>query len=303
MRRLLLLLILLGVVVALLVLLWRLFSAQWEDKPAAPERLAGPKDWPLFVLPLPAAAAALVALVQGRLGLLVGDVLGYGLMLGGALLVRRERGDGAAASGGHAPPQRGPAKPAGAGLIAVGSGVTAWLGAGYHPAIGVAFALVTLLGFHFVYGLDLAGMQPFRRRPRGLGDSGEASLRHAADAIAAIEQARQQIRQPELSSRLAGIAALARQVLQRVQDDPRDLWRARRFLNVYLEGVQRVVEGYAKTHGQVAAPELDQRFRHALETVEAAFREQHQVLLERDVEDLDVQIEVLTRQLEREGIL
>lgn len=178
--------------------------------------------------------------------------------------------------------------------------MTAWLGAGHHPAIGVAFALVTLLGFHLVYGLDLALL---RRRPQGLGSHGEASLRRAAGSIAAIEQASRGIRQPELDRRLASIATLARRILERVQDDPRDLWRARKFLNVYLDGVQRVVEGYAKTHGEVAAPELDQRFRHALATVEAAFREQHQVLLERDVEDLDVQIEVLTRQLEREGIL
>jgi hypothetical protein len=253
----------------------------------------------LFVLPLPAAAAALMALVRGQLDLLVGDVLGYGLMLGGALLVRHGLADPASAMGAAAWWRRWSPKGVGAVLIALGSGVTAWLGAGHHPGIALAFAGVTLLGLQFVYGLELT----LRRRPDGMGSYGSESLRRAARSIAAIEQAGRDIRQPELDARLASIAALARDILRRVQDDPRDLWRARKFLNVYLDGVQRVVEGYAKTHGQVAAPELDQRFRHALETVEAAFREQRQVLLERDVEDLDVQIEVLTRQLEREGIL
>ncbi len=70
---------------------------------------------------------------------------------------------------------------------------------------------------------------------------------------------------------------------------------------VYLEGVERVVQGYAKTHARVAAPDLDERFRHALITIEDAFQEQQQRLLESDVEDLDVQIEVLTQQLKREG--
>ncbi len=302
MKRLLLLLILLLIVAGIAATIWMLLSRWLGTRDSAgagaPERGAGAKDWPLFVLPLPAAAAAVVALTQGQLGLLLGDVVGYGLMLGGALLVRRGRGDGEASIGGSPLWRRWPPQTLGAGLIALGSGVTAWLGAGHHLAIALAFGLVTLLGFHLAYGLDLP-----LHRPRGFGSYGDESLQRAARAIAAIEQASRDIRQPELDTRLAQVAALARQILARVQDDPRDLWRARKFLNIYLDGVQRVVEGYAKTHGQVAAPQLDQRFRHALETVEAAFRKQHQVLLERDVEDLDVQIEVLTRQLEREGIL
>lgn len=301
MKRLLLLLILLVIAAALLALLWRLFSGQTPTRAEVREdaRANGPPEWPLFVLPLPAAAAALIALVRGQLGLLVGDVLGYGLMLGGALLIRRALADGASGMGAAAWWRRWPPKTIGAVLVALGSGVTAWLGAAHHPGIAVAFTAVTLLGLHFVYGLDLS----LPRRPEGMASHGAVSLRRAARSIAAIEQASRSIQQPELDARLTGIAGLAREIIQRVQDDPRDLWRARKFLNVYLDGTQRVVEGYARTHGQVAAPELDQRFRHALETVEHAFREQRQVLLERDVEDLDVQIEVLTRQLEREGIL
>ncbi|MCG6940295.1 MAG: 5-bromo-4-chloroindolyl phosphate hydrolysis family protein [Thiohalocapsa sp.] len=299
MRRLLLLFIVFVIAVLILMALGRWLSEQVGARSEAPQRAAGVGDWPLFVLPLPVALAAVFALARGQLGPLVGDALGYGLMLAGALLVRRGRDGGASGIGGAAFWHRWPPKTVGAGLIALGSGVTAGLGAGHHPAIAAAFALVTLLGFHLAYGLDFS----LRRRPLGLGTYGEESLRRAVQAIAAIEQARRDIRQPELDTRLDSIAALARQIIQRVEEDPRDLWRARKFLNVYLDGVQRVVEGYAKTHGQVAAPQLDQRFRHALETVEAAFREQYQVLLERDVDDLDVQIEVLTRQLEREGIL
>ncbi|WP_295544490.1 5-bromo-4-chloroindolyl phosphate hydrolysis family protein [uncultured Thiohalocapsa sp.] len=292
MKRVLLLAVIIAIAAVLVTVMWRRLAAQGSaDRQAANAEVAVP-DWLLFVLPLPAAAAALIALIRGELTLLLGDGLGYGLLLGGALLARR----GLAG----ARWRRWSPKRAGAVLLALGSGVTAWLGAGHHPAIGGAFALVTLLGFHLVYALDLS---PLRRRPQDLGRFGAASLRRAAASIAAIEQASRRIRQPELDERLASIAGLARQILTRVQDDPRDLWRARKFLNVYLDGVQRVVEGYAKTHSEMTAPALEQRFRHALETVETAFREQYQVLLERDVEDLDVQIEVLTRQLEREGML
>ncbi|MEA3638442.1 MAG: 5-bromo-4-chloroindolyl phosphate hydrolysis family protein [Lamprobacter sp.] len=301
MKRLLLIVLFLVIILVILALLWRRLSGQSKaESDMAPSTVAQP-DWLLFVLPLPAAVAALAALIGGQLGMLLGDLIGYSLMLGGALLVRRGLADQRAVIG-VALWRLLPPKTFGALLLALGSGITAWLGAGHHPGIAFAFALVTLLGLSLVYGLDVS-FQRRLRRPPGLGAQGAASLREAARTITAIEQARLEIRQPELDTRLANITALARQILERVEDDPRDLWRARKFLTVYLEGVQRVVEGYAKTHGQVAAPKLDQRFRHALETVEAAFREQHQVLLERDVDDLDVQIEVLTQQLAREGIL
>jgi len=74
-------------------------------------------------------------------------------------------------------------------------------------------------------------------------------------------------------------------------------------LRVSLDGVQRVVEGYVRTHGRIAAPQLEERFRHALVTIEDAFQAQQQTLLQSDLDDLDVQIEVLTEQLKREGII
>jgi 5-bromo-4-chloroindolyl phosphate hydrolysis protein len=128
-------------------------------------------------------------------------------------------------------------------------------------------------------------------------------LAQADHSIVAIEQASRDIRQPELDGRLRRIAELARAILNQLEDDPRNLRRARKFLNVYLDGVQGVVEDYAKIHNRIAAPALDERFRHALITVESVFREQQQILLESDVDQLDVKIEVLTQQLKREGII
>jgi hypothetical protein len=81
------------------------------------------------------------------------------------------------------------------------------------------------------------------------------------------------------------------------------LRRARKFLNVYLDGAQKVTEGYAKTHARVAAPDLDDNFRRVLVTIEEVFQEQQQKLLETDITDLDVQIEVLATQLKREGVI
>ena len=55
--------------------------------------------------------------------------------------------------------------------------------------------------------------------------------------------------------------------------------------------------------GEVLARLLEDNFRRVLATIEEVFAEQRQKLLEADVTDLDVQIEVLTTQLKREGVV
>jgi hypothetical protein len=298
-------LLLLGVVVLIAVTLFMLLrqrlsrtsSPNVAGDRTATDRPRAATGWLLFVLPLPVAAAAMVALARGQLLLLVGDAVGYGLFLAGAMLMRRGL---ILAEKLSAEPW--PLKTMGSVLVSLATAITAWLGVGHHPAIAAAFGIVALLGCYLTYGFDLNRSRLFSGR-RGVSASARAMLAQAERSIAAIEQSSRDIRQPELNRRLERITALATQILRRLEEDPRDLRRASKFLVVYLEGVERVVQGYAKTHTQVAAPDLDERFRHALVTIEDAFQEQQQRLLESDVEDLDVQIEVLTQQLKREGLL
>jgi hypothetical protein len=294
MPRLLLLTAVFLVAAAGLLLLWRYVMRPdaGPDAAASPSPVAGLL---LFLVPLPVAAAAVVALARGQIWPLLGDTLGYGLFLGGALLVRRGLLFPAGAAG-----VRGPVKLLGSALIGLATGVTAWLGVGHHPAIAIAFALVALLGCYLTYGFDWF---PVRSNDHALGKQARAALEQAQETITAIEQAGRDIRQPDLGARLRRIIGLARAILNRLEDDPRDLRRARKFLNVYLDGVQRVVAGYAKTHQHISAPEIDAHFLRALITVEEVFREQQQALLASDLDELDVQLEVLTQQLQREGII
>ncbi|ESQ16390.1 MAG: hypothetical protein N838_23285 [Thiohalocapsa sp. PB-PSB1] len=299
MPRLLLLTAIALIVASLLMLLWRRLLQGVRRQQADAARPSSASAWLLFLLPLPVAVAAVVSLAQGQLLALLGNSIGYGLFLGGALLVRR-----GGLSAGKASVAAWPMKTLGAVLVALATGMTAWLGVGHHPAIAVVFALLALLGCYLTYGFELKHGRHFPGiGKQGIGKQARLTLSHAEHSIAAIEQASRDIEQPELADQLRRIAELASAILNRLQEDPRGLRRARKFLNVYLDGVKSIVEGYAKTHGLVIAPELDERFRRALITVEDAFREQQQRLLDSDLDDLDVQIEVLTQQLEREGIV
>ncbi|MDS4071268.1 MAG: 5-bromo-4-chloroindolyl phosphate hydrolysis family protein [Candidatus Competibacter sp.] len=289
---------------ALILLLKRMIQSMAERYRLPSGQFPSPKGLLMFLLPLPALIAAIVSLARGDLSGLLGNATGYGLFLAGALLLRRGLLAEVDYDRRRVAKAPWPLKTLGGGIIALATGVTAWLGARYAPIMAGAFGLAALLGCYLNYGFDPRAAKRFTD-----GDGVDTTdrvleaLAQAESAIASIEQATRDIRNAELNGRLRRIAALARQILKLLEEDPRDLRRARKFLNVYLDGAKQVVEGYARTHPRVSAPELEDNFRRVLSTIEDVFQEQQQKLLETDVSDLDVRIEVLTTQLKREGVI
>ena len=268
--------------------------------PSAPRR----KGLLLFLLPTPLLMAALGALAGGRLGTFLSDVTGFALFMLAAYLTRR----GIVSAHNQqrlrfTRLERVPVKTVGGLLLGVASAFTAYFAVGHGVGIALAFAAVACAGFHLLYGFEpLTRPSPFDtsdERARRVAEAlGEAERR-----LVEVERSAAAIGNLELKSRLGRIAAQGRGILDQIADRPTDLFRARKFLAVYLEGVQQVTEGYARTHRLADSRELEQNFRTVLVTVERVFEEQRQKLLKTDVIDLDVQIEVLQKQLEREGIV
>ena len=128
------------------------------------------------------------------------------------------------------------------------------------------------------------------------------ALEEARVKIATIDAASRDIHNPELKRRIHRINANAMDILTTIADDPATLKRARRFLNVYLSGVQQVTEGYAEVHQKQDNQKLEQNFRNVLVTIEDSFALQQKKMREKEVLDLDVQIEVLNTQLKNEGV-
>ncbi|MEA3412812.1 MAG: 5-bromo-4-chloroindolyl phosphate hydrolysis family protein [Pseudomonadota bacterium] len=258
----------------------------------------------LFFLPLPALFATALALKGGTFGAFLAGSLVSALFLAGAIGMRV----GLAAEKDYesrkiAVPPRIPLKFISALFIAIATLVTAYFGADESPIMAVSYGLVALLGVYLTYGFD----------PRVEKVTFTGSGYTTAEVVEALEEAEQRIRgiesaaraidNVELKGRLARIATQARGILDVIEDDPRDLRRARKFLNTYLEGARKVTEGYAKTHRHPGAGDLEQNFRNVLDTIDQVFDEQHEKLLKNDVFDLDVQIEVLATQLKREGVI
>ena len=270
-------------------------------------RAAGLVDWSprgmlLYILPLPLLFALCVSLVRGNFEQVVGQLAAIGGCWTAAALARRGLREEAVYRHRRIARMPVPRKTAAALLLGASVFACAWLAVGHALALAVLMAAGSIAGFVLAYGLDPWGA---KRPAAELGPDRDEVLRTLEEAearIQRIEAAGRKLRAGELSQRLERIAGSARSVVDLLEEDPRDLRRARRFLNVYLSGAQQVTERYVHTRPRRATPELDDRFRSVLRTIENVFEEQRRHLLEDEALDLDVQIEVLSRQLQREAV-
>jgi phytoene dehydrogenase-like protein len=258
----------------------------------------------LFFLPLPLLLKAIVSLWTGDAGALAASGGSWMLFTIAAVLARR--GLQAELLEGERPFLSSRArtlKTAGGVLTVLATGVAALFAAGHTPVIALAFAALAALGYGLLYGFG-------ERRSERTADTDELAaeaeplLREGWRRLEQIEKASRQIASGEFRQRLANIVGGAERILKLLADDPRDLRRARRFLTVYLDGAQKITEEYARTHAHgVAGAELEHTFRSLLVDMENTCQEQYQKLLQHDVSDLEVQIEVLSTRLRREGVM
>lgn len=246
--------------------------------------------WLLFLLPLPLLWKVLIALGKGEFGTFSISVIALGILLLGAWLTRR---------GLHQAKRRPmssslPLKSLGGAIIAVGTGLTALI-AGHNLAIGICFGAAALLGFYLTYGFD--------QRLKLSSDKDVATaLEEAYRKLERLDVAGESIRSRELRDRLRRIVGWGERILDRIGDDPEDFRRARKFLNVYLDGAQQVTDKFARTQNDANSAELEVNFRTLLQDMETVCEEQYQHLMDNDLVDLDVQMEVLTTRLKREGV-
>lgn len=261
----------------------------------------------LYFLPLPLLITAIGSLMKGNVidTLITGGL--FAAFMVSATIARhgfRLQGEYEKRKIARAPST--PFKTIAAMFISITTGLVDWWSSHFAMTAipeSVLVGAVAFLGFALYYGLDP------RKNKTGnisIGVTVEEvldALEAANVKIEAIEQARRKIKNPEFNTRLQRITNKAREVLTSIEDDPTRLASARKFLKVYLDGTQKVTEGYARTHLNETPQALETNFSRVLDSIESTFDEQHSKLLENRQFDLDVQIEVLQTQLKREGVI
>ncbi|MEM1297955.1 MAG: 5-bromo-4-chloroindolyl phosphate hydrolysis family protein [Pseudomonadota bacterium] len=265
----------------------------------------------MFVLPTPLLFAAFGAMGSGSaLALAVLLVAYCALMLGAWLLREGQRAHAAYDARTVARPPAFPRKLCAAALAGIGvflgqlynseaGGILAATGALIQAAV---FAVVAAAAHVMAFGID-----PMKAK----GDIANISaaerervsdaIDKAEDKLKTIEDLAHKLRDREVDDRVTRLNATVREMIRLVEEDPRDLSRARRYLGVYLKGAMDATQKYADNHERLGDPKIRDDYLALLTDLEASFQSGKQKLLLDDKVDLEVEIEVLRDRLGQEG--
>ena len=159
------------------------------------------------------------------------------------------------------------------------------------------------VGVHVAaFGLDpmrdkrMEGIDTFQQdRVARVVDEAEANLTVMHDQIDGLNDR-------ALSVRVAAFQTAARKMIRTVEEDPRDLTGARKFLGVYLMGARdatvKFVDIYRRSKNQSARTD----YEALLADLEQNFAARTNKMLLDDKTDMDIEIKVLRDRLNREGV-
>lgn len=184
--------------------------------------------------------------------------------------------------------------------------------------MGVGLAIVGIAGFGLIEAVIFAalgaglhaasfGIDPLKAK--GTAEHGDFQTERVAkvvdeaeDYLTAMRSTIQSLGDRRLSDRVDRFITTARGLCRRVEDDPRGLTGARKYLGVYLVGARDATVKFVDLYRnrQDSAARAD--YEALLDDLEQSFAQRTEKMLLEDRSDLDIEIEVLRERLEREGV-
>lgn len=277
-----------------------------DGKPPAPKNpfdgqtrsRAGGRVNVLFMVPLPLAISAFFLEPAG----LAVRLVAFGLLILAAWLTR----EGVLAHEAYdarkiARRPAAPRKILGSVTTGLGLALAGFMGGGVLNAVifGVLGAALHVMAFgpDPMKNKGMEGIDEFQtdRVARAVGEA-EKMLDAMKDAIL-------RARDRELERRVDSFQATARHMFRTIEDDPRDLTAARKYLTVYLMGARDATVKFADIYSQSRNAEARADYVRLLDDLEANFTARTQKMLIDDKTDLNIEIDVLRERLAREGVV
>jgi hypothetical protein len=106
----------------------------------------------------------------------------------------------------------------------------------------------------------------------------------------------------QTAARLEDFSDTARELIRTVEEDPRDLTAARKFLGVYLRGARDATAKFADIYSRTQDTQARTDYLALLDDLEKNFAARNRKSLLEDRGDLNVEIDVLRERLSREGV-
>jgi 5-bromo-4-chloroindolyl phosphate hydrolysis protein len=181
-------------------------------------------------------------------------------------------------------------------LLGFATFFTAWI-AGHEAFMSSLFlGLIAILGYYLYYGFD-----PKDDKLDNLGDiSAEFVLETLAEAKAKIDNIKEDMLQMQdkiLLQKLDTAVKKAENILAVIQQDPKDIRVARKFLLVYIDGVAKVIDAYSDLDEADISQERKESIYELMDDLDIKFDKELERLKNNNLFDLDVHIDVLKEQI------
>lgn len=188
------------------------------------------------------------------------------------------------------------------GALFMGAGLGLAGIAGHGPLEAIIFAVLGAAIHLLAFGMDpmenkgMEGDNAFQtERVARAVDEAEKHLSAMTDAI-------KRAGVPALERRVATFQSSVRQMFRTVEDDPRDLTGARKYLGVYLLGAKDATAKFADLYARNGDDSARKDYESLLDDLQTNFEAQTQKMLTDNRSDLDIEIGVLRDRLAREGV-
>ena len=174
--------------------------------------------------------------------------------------------------------------------------------AGHGAIDAVIFAVLGATLHFFAFGPDpltdkgAEGIDSFQSdRVARAVDEAEKHLAAMSDAVLRAEDR-------GIARRVEQFQVTVRDMFRTIEDDPRDLTSARKYLSVYLMGARDATVKFADLFARTRDAQAKSDYTALLDDLEANFAAQTDKLLTDNRTDLDIEIGVLRDRLAREGV-
>lgn len=124
----------------------------------------------------------------------------------------------------------------------------------------------------------------------------------AENHLAAMSDAILRAGDRAMERRVEQFQRTARELFRTVEEDPRDLTAARKYMGVYLRGARDATVKFADINARTGDAQARSDYGALLDDLEQNFSERTRKMLLDDRSDLTVEIEVLRERLQREGV-
>jgi len=182
-------------------------------------------------------------------------------------------------------------------LLGISTFFTATIAGGESLFTGLFLSIISSVGYYLYYGLD-----PRNDKLENIGDiSADFVLKTISEAKSKLTDIERDIDKISNDTLLQNSLSLAvkkaKDIIQAIQEDPKDIRVARKFLVVYLDGLKSVTNAYTSMDEADINKNTKEKLHQLLEDVEHRFDKELIRLKKNNAFDLDVNINVLQEQI------